>query len=86
MGVLRQERDEGVMRFAEAERKREEMRAALEKSDVMMRGWGREREAALNRWRVVCEENKRAFRVCDSQVCAPSLHNLPPISPPNHSP
>ena len=66
--VLRQERDEGVMRFAEAERKREEMRVSLEKGELIMKGWGREKEAALNRWKVVCDENKRAFDMCKNQV------------------
>ncbi|ESO07814.1 hypothetical protein HELRODRAFT_191050 [Helobdella robusta] len=63
----RREKDEVVVRFAQAEQKNMELLERAQKAENKVKEWAKERETALARWKVMKEENKRAFDICDVQ-------------------
>ena len=51
-----------------AEQKNIDTTDKLQKSELKLKEWSKERETALTRWKTMKAENKRAFDICEAQV------------------
>jgi len=62
------EKDGVVVRYAQAEQRNIELNDRVQKAELKIREWTKERDVALGKWKTLKEEKVKLSELCESRV------------------
>ena len=65
------EKDGAVVRFAQSEQRNLELNERLQRAELKIRDWTKERDVALGKWKALKEEKIKLTESCESKVSSP---------------